>query len=71
MSRSSPLGLAADGSGRTPTVGVPQCRMCACVVIVVVVCACVPSSDALPSGGRAARSERWSVAGPGVVCMLP
>eukprot|EP00962_Isochrysis_galbana_P055805 scaffold27600_cov124-Isochrysis_galbana.AAC.6 len=33
MSRSSPLGLVADGSGRTPTVGVPR--------VLYVVCACV------------------------------
>eukprot|EP00962_Isochrysis_galbana_P031180 scaffold10145_cov116-Isochrysis_galbana.AAC.7 len=33
MSRSSPLGLVADGSGRTPTVGVPR--------VLSVVCACV------------------------------
>eukprot|EP00962_Isochrysis_galbana_P053754 scaffold25270_cov104-Isochrysis_galbana.AAC.5 len=46
----------ADGSGRTPTVGVPR--------VLPVVCACVPSSDAWPSGGRAARFERRSVAGP-------
>eukprot|EP00962_Isochrysis_galbana_P002237 scaffold587_cov109-Isochrysis_galbana.AAC.5 len=28
MSRSSPLGLVADGSGRTPTVGVPRVVSC-------------------------------------------
>eukprot|EP00962_Isochrysis_galbana_P024805 scaffold7626_cov134-Isochrysis_galbana.AAC.1 len=37
------------------------CRVCSSVV-----CACVPSSDAWPSGGRAARFERRSVAGPRV-----
>eukprot|EP00962_Isochrysis_galbana_P017557 scaffold5045_cov127-Isochrysis_galbana.AAC.3 len=42
MSRSSPLGLVADGSGRTPTMGVPR--------VLFVVCSCVPSSDAWPSG---------------------
>eukprot|EP00962_Isochrysis_galbana_P035532 scaffold12190_cov120-Isochrysis_galbana.AAC.2 len=42
------------------------CRVCSSVI-----CACVPSSDAWPSGGRAARFERRSVAGRCVFCMFP
>eukprot|EP00962_Isochrysis_galbana_P038691 scaffold13752_cov122-Isochrysis_galbana.AAC.3 len=36
MPRSSPLGLVADGSGRTPTVGVPRvfvCCLCMCAFL--------------------------------------
>eukprot|EP00962_Isochrysis_galbana_P055772 scaffold27560_cov142-Isochrysis_galbana.AAC.6 len=55
----------ADGSGRTPTVGVPR--------VLSVVCACVPSSDAWPSGEwRQSRTLRtpergWPIVDPEIV----